>query len=535
MDTVYPIKILIVDDRQENIIALEALLERDDVELISTTSPNEALRICWEKDIAIALIDVQMPQMDGFELAEIIKSNQRTRDILIIFVTAISKETKYVVKGFSAGAVDYLYKPLDPHITSAKVDSFIRLVQAQYEIRQKNSELEKYQKELLDAKDKAENEKKIKENFLANMSHEIRTPINGMLGIVHLLDNTELNDEQKNLIHLLELSGQSLLGIVNDILDLSKIEAGKFKIVRSETDIRRLLSGVVELMKFKADEKNIVLKTEIDEKLPSAVIADSLRLNQILMNLISNAIKFTEQGEVVLSAKVLEQHTDTAVLELAVRDTGIGIPCDKLHRIFDSFEQVDEFTAKQFGGTGLGLAIVKKLTALKGGELNVESTKGKGSVFTFTNSFKIVPEMAEKTGTASSLRKFSNIRVLLAEDNEINQFMVKKLLETWNVTVDAVSDGEKAWQKLAEQQYDLILMDTHMPMLDGYEATRKIRSEAPEGKKDIPIISLSANVLEEEMKAALDAGANDVLTKPFEPVALHQKIALFTTHEAVEK
>src|SRR5690606_21903306 len=186
----------------ENIIALKALLERPDVDLLSTTSPNEALRLCWDQDIAIALIDVQMPEMDGFELAEILKSNSRTRTIIIILVTAISKETKYAVKGLSAGAVDYLYKPLDPYITTAKVDSFIRLVQAQYEIRLKNQELETYQAQLLAAKERAEVEKKNKEDFLASMSHEIRTPVNSILGLTHLLNNTGLDEEQKKLVHL---------------------------------------------------------------------------------------------------------------------------------------------------------------------------------------------------------------------------------------------------------------------------------------------------------------------------------------------
>src|SRR6476661_5316599 len=200
------INILIVDDRIENIIALEALLQRDDINLITTTSPNEALKICWENDIAIGLIDVQMPEMDGFELVEILKSNPRTKDMLILFVTAISKETKYAVKGFIAGAVDYLYKPLDPFVTGAKVDSFISLVRSQRLIKQKNEELEEYQKELIKAKDQADQARKTKENFLANMSHELRTPINGIIGLAHLLKTTNLDTEQAEMVNLLDLS-----------------------------------------------------------------------------------------------------------------------------------------------------------------------------------------------------------------------------------------------------------------------------------------------------------------------------------------
>ncbi|HEX8607184.1 MAG TPA: response regulator, partial [Pedobacter sp.] len=209
------INILIVDDRPENIIALEALLQRDDISIITTTNPNEALRLSWEMDIAIALVDVQMPEMDGFELVEILKSNPRTKDILIIFVTAISKETKYAVRGLNSGAVDYLYKPLDPFVTSAKVDSFIQFVRVQREIKKKNKELEAYQKELIAAKELAEQGKRIKENFLANMSHELRTPINGIIGIAHLLEKTPLSEEQKEMISLLEISSNSLLGVIN--------------------------------------------------------------------------------------------------------------------------------------------------------------------------------------------------------------------------------------------------------------------------------------------------------------------------------
>ncbi|MHB1179548.1 MAG: response regulator, partial [Daejeonella sp.] len=242
-----PVNILIVDDREENIIALEALIRRDDINLITTTSPNEALRICWDQDIAIALVDVQMPEMDGFELVQILKSNPRTREMVVIFVTAISKETKYVVKGLESGAVDYLYKPLDPYITIAKVDAFISVVRSQQELKQKNIELEEFQKELVKAKEQAEAARKVKESFLANMSHEIRTPINGIIGLAHLLKNTELNDDQKEFVKLLEVSSQSLLGVINDILDISKIEAGKFKIVKAETNIRDLVQAVVDL------------------------------------------------------------------------------------------------------------------------------------------------------------------------------------------------------------------------------------------------------------------------------------------------
>ncbi len=524
--------ILIVDDRLENIIALEALLQRDDINLITTTSPNDALRLCWQHDIAVALVDVQMPEMDGFELVEILKSNPRTQEIVVVFVTAISKETKYAVKGLSTGAVDYLYKPLDPLITVAKVDSFITLVRNQREIKKKNIQLENYQKELIIAKDMAERAKLFKQNFLANMSHEIRTPINGIMGLSQLLQQTELNKEQSGMVDLLNMSAQSLLGIVNDILDISKIEAGKFKIVRTETNIHKLIRSVIDLTKFKANEKNIEIKAVIDPDVPQVILADSLRLNQILMNLVSNAVKFTNKGSVIVQLKELQRKDTKTQLEIAVIDTGIGIASDSLHKVFDSFEQAEDNTAQKFGGTGLGLSIVKKLVELKGGTISLMSEINKGSTFTFTNWYEIIEipsNTTEKKVAISDLTKFENVSILVAEDNTINQFVIARILKNWDIAVEIVGDGIAVLEKLKERHFDLILMDTHMPSMNGWEATRRIRAEFNGPKKSIPIISLSAAVMEEEQQTARDAGANDILSKPFDPVILHGMITKLLT------
>jgi len=519
------INILIVDDRIENIIALEALIQRDDINIITTTSPNEALRLCWQNEISIALVDVQMPEMDGFELVDIIKSNPKTRDILVVFVTAISTETKYAVKGLATGAVDYLYKPLDPYITKAKVESLLNLVKTQLEIKRKNVELENYQEELIIARDQAEKGKKIKERFLANMSHEIRTPLNGILGLAHLLKNTNLDEEQTRMLDLLKLSSEALLGVINDILDISKIEAGKFKIVRSETNVANLCKSVVDLLKYKAEEKGIAVNVEIDEQIPHLIIADSMRLNQILLNLLSNAIKFTDNGSVVLSLVMVESAEGKAKLKFSVQDTGIGIPENKIDKIFESFEQADDDTDHKYGGTGLGLSIVKKLVELKGGELIVSSEFGKGSIFSFVNWFDIAANQKQVTRiNPADLAKFDNVSVLVAEDNTINQFMIKKILTSWNLKVTIVENGQLALDSLKHTSFDIVLMDTHMPVLGGFEATRRIRKDLPDGVNNIPIISLSAAVLEEEMQEALDAGVNDIVSKPFDLSVLHHKI-----------
>jgi PAS domain S-box-containing protein len=632
-----PLNILIVDDREENIIALEALLQRNDIKLLTTTSPNDALKIAWENDISIALIDVQMPEMDGFELVEMLKSNPRTKDILVIFVTAISKESKYAVKGFGAGAVDYLYKPLDPYITSAKVDAFIQLARTRNEILLKNEELQNYsvviknsadiicsvdaaslriktinpsvekilgykqaemlntsiidmaikdkrdafrkklgeiikdnlsfavfefqfdtfdkrtiwaecrasyrnktiflnisdsspqksyQQQLIKSKEAAEFGKKAKETFLANMSHELRTPVNGIIGLTNMLRKTDITDQQKGLLDMMETSSRSLLGVINDVLDISKIEAGKFSIVRAPANLRDIVKGVYGLLKFNADEKNIEFLLNVEDNVPETLMVDSLRLNQILMNLINNAIKFTDRGFVQLTVTLMQRDKDNAKIKFSVKDTGIGIASHRLNKIFESFEQAEEDTANRYGGTGLGLTIVKKLVELKGGELNVKSKTGKGSEFNFTNWFTVAPTPINNPEPKSdkALVPFINVKALVAEDNMINQFMLAKMLKDWNIEYEMVDTGDKVIEKLNATDYDLILMDTHMPGMNGYQAARTIRMDFAEPKRSVPIISLSAAVFEQEHQEAISAGMNDVLSKPFEPYLLHKKI-----------
>lgn len=525
------INLLIVDDKAENIIALEALLNRKDLNIITTTSPNEALRICWDTDIAIALVDVQMPEMNGFELVEILKSNARTKEIMIIFVTAISTEAKYAIKGLNAGAVDYLYKPLDPYITSAKVDAFIQLIKSQRQVNAKNKQLEKIQTDLIRAKEEAERSKRAKENFMANMSHEIRTPVNGIIGLVNLLKKEASTGLNKEILNLLEASANSLLGVINDILDLSKIEAGKYTINFAETDIREVITQSFNLLKLRAAEKNINLILDIDQTLPKCIIADALRLNQIFLNLLSNAVKFTNDGNVTFSVKVLAEKTSTAYLKFTVSDTGIGISKENINNIFNSFEQVESTQTRGYGGTGLGLSIVKKLVELKGGELDVQSELGKGSCFSFSKWYKTVKD--DQIGKPSvTIAKMANsladLSILVAEDNSINVFLIKKILTDWKVNATIVSNGAEALETLAENHFDLILMDTYMPVMNGLDAIKQIREGAVSGKESIPIISFSAGVLETDKESARKVGADDIIGKPFQPSVLHEKIQKLT-------
>jgi PAS domain S-box-containing protein len=384
-----------------------------------------------------------------------------------------------------------------------------------------------YQEQLIKSKEHAEYTKKVKETFLANMSHELRTPVNGIIGITAMLQKTTMDDQQKGMLDLLATSSKSLLGVINDVLDISKIEAGKFNIIRTANNVYEIIKSVFDLLKFRADEANIEFFLEIDPDVPQTLMVDSLRLNQILMNLLSNAIKFTERGYVKLKVSVMQRHNDKVKLKYSIEDTGIGIPADRINKVFESFEQAEEDTVSKYGGTGLGLAIVKNLVELKGGELTVSSQVGKGSTFSFINWHTLAVKPAEKITqkTDKALTPFLNVKVLVAEDNMVNQFMLSKILKDWQVEVDMVDNGRKVIEKLRAKDYDIILMDTHMPEMNGYEAAKQIRVDFEEPKRSIPIISLSAASFGHEQQEALTAGMNDVLSKPFQPYQLHEKVS----------
>lgn len=630
------INILLVDDVPANLVALEALIERDELNIISTTSPNEALRIAWQTEIAVALIDVQMPEMDGFELLKLLKSSPRTKEIICIFVTAISKETKYAVKGLKMGAVDYIYKPLDPLVTNAKLDTFLDLFKQKKAILKKNKALQSYAtridnssdilavvdsksykiteinpvvktilgyepqqvigmsaldfihpedvdavrhlfatastmdneslsfekrfrntrheyvwlsvvmvykhqqlytsardmtahrafvEELVQAREMAEHSRKSKEAFLANMSHEIRTPIGGIIGLTRLLEETTLNEEQRETVSLISQASDNLLTIINDILDLSKIEAGKFHLERIDFSIEEVLKGVVSLMMNKVEDKGIELKSNISSNVPQWLIGDPHRLNQILLNLVSNAIKFTEEGFIEIGVSMCWTKNRESLVEFCVKDTGIGIPEDRLAAIFESFSQASSDTSRKFGGTGLGLTISQKLVGLHGGKISVESEVGKGSIFRFTllcgQSEKRGREEEEKNNPFE-LTGLAGKRILLVDDNKVNRLVGRKTLQRWQTEVALAEDGQIAVELLIDEPYDLVLMDLQMPNLDGYEATKAIRRLEGNPNQHIPIIALTAAVLLGEKEKAIESGMNAIQTKPFDPMLLYQ-------------
>jgi PAS domain S-box-containing protein len=429
-----------------------------------------------------------------------------------------------------------------------------RLKDDAQELEQKNEELEK-------ALSAAREATRLKSRFLANMSHEIRTPMNGVLGMTDFLLGTGLNEEQQEYAQSIKRSADSLLALINDILDLSRIEAGKLRLHHAEFSLASTITETTSMFALQARAKGLELVSTIAPSLPESVVGDPGRLRQVLTNLLANAVKFTERGQVGLKADIVSQTREEIQLKFTVHDSGIGIPPAEQGRLFDTFTQVDESNTRKYGGTGLGLAISKQLVEMLGGEIGLESEPGKGSTFWFTATFgkpaqpntpdsgepkKVntrsrqtltprAPAAKSQTGTArrmegptveisasapapasprdASVRNDASMRILLAEDNEINQRITLRLLQKLGLAADAVVNGREAVEALEKRNYDLVLMDCQMPDMDGFEATAVIRSREGSSRHQT-ICALTANAMDGDRERCLAAGMDDYISKP---------------------
>ena len=379
---------------------------------------------------------------------------------------------------------------------------------------------------LIFAKEQAINSAKDKANFLSVMSHEIRTPLNAIIGCIHLLDSEEVLPSQKEYMHSLQISAENLLNLINDVLDYNKIEEGKIEFAKNEVNLKQLLQNIKLANSFKASENNNQLILNIEESIPDFVIADETRLSQILNNLISNAAKFTLNGEIQINVNFENELVNQNIINFAIKDSGIGINTDNLDQIFERFTQANSNINRKFGGSGLGLTIVKKLLQLQNSDIKVESELGKGSVFYFSLHFE---KCDKKSNTVIENNKESknlnNIKILLVEDNKINTIIAKKMLTNWNSEVDVAENGEIAIEKHQANIYHIILMDLQMPVMDGIKATEIIRQTDTQ----TPILALTASALFDVKENVKEAGMNGYVSKPFNPDELYTQIKRFVS------
>ncbi len=663
------INILLVDDRSEGLVTLEAVLNSPEYNLVKATSGQEALAHVLTKDFAVILMDVQMPEMDGFETASIIKQREKSKNTPIIFMTANSKADHYVSIGYSVGAVDYILKPFDPHILKSKVAVFVDLYKKNsqlyeqteflrdierrdrlrtlrelemegrrryqnladaipqiifrasplgeidyfnqfwlqytgksieessgrkwknvihpkdfpcieenwksHKLSQKGFECEcrlrqartdefrwhllrvvpefnqtelvgwigvitdiqdqkAVQQELLLAKTLADAASETKSRFLANMSHEIRTPLGVILGFSELLmDPKSSHQEKLESMGIIRRNGQQLSKIIDEILDLSKVEAGKMDVEKSDISVLDLFEGVKAFMNLPAKEKGLELDFHVDGKIPTKIYSSSIRLQQILVNLIGNGIKFSPKGKVNVTLSYSQlSDTEEPRLCVKVKDSGPGLTWAQIEQLFQPFTQVDTSMTRKHGGTGLGLALSRTLARAMGGDLTVsESNPGEGCEFVLsvaTGPIEKVPfvdslEPQKKPIEYQEEKKtfiLKGLNILLVEDSPDNQFLVKRFLTMEGATVDIANNGVEGVNKARAGEHDLVLMDIQMPELDGYGAITQLR----QGGYKKPIIALTAHGMMEERQRCLDIGSNDHLTKPVNRVALIKRI-----------
>ena len=526
--------ILVVDDAPKNLQVVGAML--DDVGYATTfaTSGKQALERVQTAKPDLILLDLMMPEMDGLEVCKQLKANLEHRDIPVIFLTA-SHEEEHLLQAFELGVVDYVTKPFKALELMARVKTHL-------ELKSTRDKLQRTMTELVVTRDAAMEAARAKAQFLATMSHEIRTPMNGVLGMTELLLKTDLNHQQIDFVQTLKASGEGLLMIINDILDFSKLEAGEMRLESVEFEVKSIVDNVIKLFAPQGAAKGVELSYIIAPDVPEKLLGDGYRLRQIISNMIGNAIKFTDRGEVVIEVEMYQdlartnRDKDKISLSFSVRDTGIGIAPESQEKLFQSFSQVDTSMTRKYGGTGLGLAICKQLVQLMGGSLGCSSTLGVGSTFWFTANFKKYEsleatakskvEVVESQLTPSRAEekvKKQKKKVLLVEDTKINQKVVLNQLQILEYQADVVNNGQEALEKLtAIHDYGIVLMDCQMPVLDGYEATRLLRQEEREESQTV-VVGLTANAMEGDREKCLAAGMDDYLSKP---VSLEQLSAI---------
>jgi len=511
--------ILIVDDSPNSSMLLQIMLNGggyDDV--LTAGSAGEAFKILGLNNsetppIDLILMDIFMPEMDGIQATKIIKEKSHLKDIPIVMVSATG-DMERLEHAFEAGALDYIRKPVEETELIARVASILKLKQEMDSRKAREKELRSLTSKLEEALDAAESANRAKSHFLANMSHEIRTPMNAIIGMTTLALNMELNPKVKNYLKTVQTSSHSLLGLINDILDFSKIEAGKLDMEKTPFQLSEVIGRLSDMFGSKAYEKKVEIILFIKQNIPDFLIGDPLRLNQILVNLTSNALKFTDKGDIVIEVELLEKYDKSVVLQFFVKDSGIGIAPEYQNKLFTVFTQADTSTTRRYGGTGLGLAICKRLVNMMGGKIWLESEPGIGSTFFFTAKFDI--DSSKSDNKKDKLNKdIQGLKILLADDNQKSVMVLEQYLSSFGCNVESVNSGSElieTGRKNISNPYNLIIIDSIMPGLNGLQAASIIIENKLFPNSNI--IMMTAYGQEDEMNKCKELGIDNYIYKP---------------------
>ncbi|MCL1959219.1 MAG: response regulator [Spirochaetes bacterium] len=531
-------KIIAVDDNVENLTALKNTM-KDIYEVYPCPSAAKMFDLLKHIQPELILLDVEMPEMGGYEAITKLKSDTQYQEIPVIFLTSMS-DAKSEIEGLSIGAVDYIRKPFVVPLLLQRIRTQLSIQEQQTEIKHlldlKTEEVKMRKKAELDA----ESASQAKGDFLSHMSHEIRSPLNAVIGMINIANEEKTLEGVKVYLEKAGNAAKHVLGVINDILDMSKIEANKLELSDSEFDFPKMMTNIVDVTGIKAQEKHIQIVTDISKDIPSVVICDELRLAQVITNLMTNAIKFTpDNGKVQLNAQKLEEKDDEVTVRIEVADSGIGISPEQQAKLFSAYNQADRAIAKQFGGTGLGLAISKRIIEMMQGKIWIESELGKGAKFIFTLRMKKgkgvavaaseaagAPAAAAVPGIKAADLHLQGYTILAAEDMDFNKEILSKYLEKTGVTIDYAENGKEAVEKFKVnyEKYCMILMDINMPEMGGDEATKIIRALDIKKAKEIPIVAMTADVFKEDVEKCLSIGMNDHISKPIVPKIIYTKI-----------